>query len=348
MSVTLMEQETRQSPSVIAKQLQHNDALWQQITQTIKEKQPAFALTIARGSSDHAANFGRYLIETRCKMICASAAPSVWTLYDAKPKLDNALVIAISQSGKSPDICQALEYAKNHGAITLALVNDMDAPLAHIAEYAIDLCAGAEKAVAATKSYIASLVAMLHFCGHYTKDEPLLDTLKTLPEKLEANLNHNWQSAIDILSPAQSTMIVGRGLGYPIAQEAALKLKETSTLHAEAFSSAEILHGPVALVKPEYPILLMPQQDATFEQNLKLAAHLKELGAHLLISAHSQTQKYFAPYTKHILPISQAAHPMLEPLSNITAFYTMANKLSLARNCNPDQPQNLKKVTKTQ
>jgi glucosamine--fructose-6-phosphate aminotransferase (isomerizing) len=300
-------------------------------------------MTIARGSSDHAANYGKYILETQLGLATVSAAPSIITLYDSPLKLDKALVIGISQSGQSYDICETMRYAKKQGAVTIALVNAIDSPLANIAEFVLPLHAGEELAVAATKSYIASLTALLHLVSYYSKNKNLQDVHEQLPHFLEAALLCDWQLFIDTYQNIHSTIITGRGFSLPIALESALKCKETSGIHAEAFSSAEILHGPFALMKAEYPVLLFGQNDRTLEDNLALAKRIRELAGKALLALPSDVCKE----EKDVLPLPKSLHPLCDPIVGIQAFYPSIAKLSVLKGFNPDKPKHLNKVTST-
>lgn len=304
-------------------------------------------MTIARGSSDHAASFAKYLIETQLGWVTASQAPSIITTYHSKLNLHNALVIGISQSGKSPDLCQTLSVAKASGALTVALVNQVDSPLAEIAEFVVPLHAGPEHAVAATKSYITALSALIQFVAIAKQDTVLNEALSALPDLLSQSLQMNWSAAVPELVPAVNALVLARGYGFPIAQEAALKLKETSVLHAEAFSSAEVLHGPFALMQPDFPVLQFLQDDASLSGSLALTERMTGLGANTLLAAPAGLVSATECYAKHVLPLPKSVHPIIDPLMAIQAFYMMAADLACARGYNPDQPQNLKKVTET-
>lgn len=341
---TLMEQEARQAPDIIAAALKQNNDLFREISERIAREKLQFAITIARGSSDHAALFAKYVIETQLKLITASFSPSIETIYRAKPNLKNSLTVAISQSGKSPDLCESLQAAKQSGSITLAFVNQTQSPLAQSADYVIPLCAGEEKAVAATKSYMASLTNLIHFVATITNDKQLLAALQQLPERLHQALTLDWSPAIATLTSQSDTLIVGRGYGYPIACEAALKCKETAGIHAEAFSSAEILHGPFALVGKNYPVLLFTQNDATLTATLDLAHKCFNLGATPMIAL---PQTIDLPTGMIRLPIPEFSHPICDPVVAIFCFYNMVARLAVKRGYNPDKPPHLNKVTET-
>lgn len=343
---TLMEQEARSSARVVSRQMLENDSVWSAVCHELRAERVTHAMTIARGSSDHAATYAKYLLETTLGIPTVSAAPSVLTLYKSPLRLENSVVIAISQSGQSPDIVECLKMANDAGAITIAIVNQVVSPLADVAKYVIPQWAGEEKSVAATKSYIASLTALVQFIAILKNDQVLCDALGELPERLKGAMNSDWTPAIDYLQEQSETLVVARGYGYPIAQEAALKFKETSSLHAESFSTAEVLHGPFALVKPDYPVMLMTQNDACYDSVLELSRQILSCGAKPLFVAPEDKAPSASDCSLY-LPLPQSLHPMLDPIMAIQAFYMMAAKLAVARGYNPDQPPNLQKVTET-
>jgi glucosamine--fructose-6-phosphate aminotransferase (isomerizing) len=296
-------------------------------------------VTCARGSSDHAATYARYLIETRTGLLASSAAPSVSSLYSARADLESVLFIAISQSGASPDLLAAARAAKAAGAFVIALVNVTDSPLASVASCTIPLCAGPETSIAATKSYIASLAAMAQLVGSWTQDAELLDALDAAPDGLARAWGLDWSAAIEPLRLATSLFVVARGLGLGIAQEAALKFKETCGLHAEAFSSAELRHGPVAMVGRGFPVLAFAQHDEALADVEAVAAELASVGAQVLLAGTA------VPGTLELPALD--AHPAIEPMLLIQAFYRFTIALAMARGRDPDRPPNLRKVTET-
>lgn len=337
---TLMYQEAASAAEVVAHQLEHNQAIIEAAVARIRSFNPRAVVTMARGSSDHAATVAKYLIETRTGVLTSSASPSVSSVYGAKQKLDGVLYIAVSQSGKSPDLLAGVEQAKTAGALTLALVNVEDSPLAELADVVIPLRAGTEKSVAATKSYIATLSAVLQLVSEWSQDELLQAALKQLPDSLAKAWQCDWSKAVTALTPATNLFVIGRGLGFGIAQEAALKFKETCGLHAEAFSSAEVKHGPMAIVKAGFPVLMLPQQDETYSGFSDLVKEFQAREAQVLVASET-------PYGEANLPVVAGAHPAIAPLLAIQSFYKMANALSVARGYNPDQPPHLRKVTET-
>ncbi len=345
MKMTQMEIEAKQSPECVAQQFKKNTTILNELAKKIKLDELHFAMTIARGSSDHAATYAKYLFETQLGLATVSCAPSIYTLYKAKLNLKNSLVVGISQSGKSEDICVAMQAAKDAGACTVALVNDINSPLANIAEFVIDLCAGKEHAVAATKSYICSLTAITQLIKHISPTVSFANDLAYLPDKLASALKCNWQAMLDVYQQADDTIVIGRSFSYPIAQESALKFKETCSLHAEPFSSAEFIHGPLALLNDSYPIFCYAQNDQSAPSVEKLIEKANSIGATTMLAA--STDFCNSSSAQHHLTLPESLHPILDPIVAIQAFYPVIAKLAVNRGFNPDKPENLNKVTST-
>jgi glutamine---fructose-6-phosphate transaminase (isomerizing) len=349
MQTTQMEIEAQQTPAITAKQLKENKILLQTISKKITEQRPLFAVTIGRGSSDHACTYAKYLLETYFGIPTVSAAPSVLTIYGSELEVKNALVIGISQSGKSPDICQIMQSARHKGAITVAIVNAENSPLAAAAEFVIPMHAGEEKAVAATKSYIATLTTLAQLIAHLSDDQKLHECIKQLPNYLDQTLTQYWSAAIPLLTNVTDTLVLGRGYGFPIAQEAALKFKETCTIQAEAFSGAEVLHGPFALIKKNNPYLLFTQNDPSLDGMINLASKISNLGGKILLAAPIDCLEKINLEKNNslLLSLPPSLHPICDPIMIIQAFYLMIAKLAVQRGFNPDKPDNLQKITET-
>jgi glucosamine--fructose-6-phosphate aminotransferase (isomerizing) len=338
-TATHMFREAGQAAQAVADQTARNRESATALGVRLRALAPRAVVTCARGSSDHAATFAKYLIETRTGVLTASAAPSVSSLYGARPNLRDCLFLAISQSGRSPDLVAAAEAAKAAGAMVVALVNADDTPLAGVADHALPLWAGPEQSVAATKSYIASLAAIVHLVAAWTEDASLQAGLAAAPALLEKAWSLDWSGALPVLESASHLYVIGRGVGLGIAQEAALKCKETCRLHAEAFSEAEVRHGPQALLRPHFPALLLGQSDETRPGVETLARDLVARNVDVLLAGAEAPGAIVLP--------TLDAHPVIQPLLLAQSFYRLANQLSIARGCDPDQPPHLRKVTET-
>jgi glutamine---fructose-6-phosphate transaminase (isomerizing) len=336
---TRMHIEAGQAAQAVRDQLFSNAEEMERLGERLRLLAPRAVVTCARGSSDHAATFAKYLIETRLGVLTSSAAPSVSSVYDTRPNLTNSVCLAISQSGASPDLLAAVGKAREAGALVVALVNAKDSPLAQRADHVVPLCAGAETSVAATKTFIASLAAIIHLVSCWAEDRELSGEIRKAPRHLERAWSLDWSAAVEHLKPATDLYVIGRGMGLGVAQEAALKLKETCALHAEAVSAAELRHGPMALVRPGFPVLVFSQNDEARAGVEVLAGELVSRKADVMI-AGSRCQGAL-----HLA--SEPAHPVIEPMLIAQTFYRMANALSLARGLDPDRPPNLRKVTET-
>jgi glucosamine--fructose-6-phosphate aminotransferase (isomerizing) len=331
--------EAAQAPNVVRGQLENNAVSVHRIGALLREMAPRAVVTCARGSSDHAATFAKYLIESHTKLLTTSAAPSMSSLYDAQPDLNGVVFIAISQSGKSPDLLASAENAKRNGARVIALCNSPGSPLVQLAHHTISLSAGPETSVAATKSYIASLSAIVHLVACWTSDQTLINAVMRAPEQLEQAWNLDWSEALPVLQRAVNLFVVGRGYGLGVAQEAALKLKETCGLHAEAFSAAEVKHGPMALVGRGFPVLMLSQNDESRAGIEKLASEFVARGADVLLAGAQATDAIALP--------TLASHAVIEPLLMIQSFYRLVSLLAPLRGFDPDRPPHLNKVTET-
>ena len=337
---TRMYAEAGEAADAVARQFSENSKAVDALAAQLRARPPRFIVTCARGSSDHAATFAKYLFEKHLGLVTASASPSIGSVYAVKPQLRDALFIAISQSGRSPDLLRNAELARDAGARVVVLVNDGDSPLAQLADHLIPLRAGAETSVAATKSFLCSLSALLHLTARWCEDDSLLRALHALPQAMRGAWAMDWSPLVEGLVDARDLFVVGRGLGLAAAQEAALKLKETCGLHAEAFSSAEVMHGPMAIVGKDFPVLAFAQDDDSGESTLEVAKKFRERGARVWLAQ---------PGVRNgdRLPLPASPHPACTPLLTVEAFYRAANALALARGFDPDVPPYLNKVTET-
>jgi glucosamine--fructose-6-phosphate aminotransferase (isomerizing) len=335
---TRMFAEAAEAADAVARQ-ESDEGTLERIAATLRARAPRVVITCARGSSDHAATFAKYAIETRLGIPTSSAAPSVASVYASSLRAEGSVCIVISQSGRSPDLLASVSSLKAAGAWVLAMVNDAESPLCEIADEVFPLGAGAERSVAATKSFIASLSAIARLVAKWGEDRELVGQLRELPALLSQAWAFDWSALSDGLVDATNLYVLGRGLGLGIAQEAALKLKETSQLHAEAFSTAELRHGPMALVRPGFPLLMFNQSDRTSDAVEQSAAALAGQGARVFLAGGNAVGAESLP--------TIATAPLLEPILEIQSFYRAANALAIARGLNPDAPPHLAKVTET-
>lgn len=339
-ATTHMRREIAEIPEATARLLEGSAKELAETGLHLKRANPRFVTTVARGSSDHAASFLKYAIELNAGLPVASIGPSISSIYGARLKLADSACLAISQSGKSPDIVAMAEGARSGGALTIALTNTAGSPLAEASEHAIDIRAGVEKSVAATKTFVNSAVAGLAVLAHWTGDDELLAALNALPEHFAKAVDCDWMGIAGELTEGNSLFILGRGPSFAIANEAALKFKETCAMHAESYSAAEVMHGPLALVHPGFPVLALAARDASEPSIADAADGLAERGAAIHITS-SLAKK--AKVLEHVA----TGHPLTDPLMLIASFYGFVEAFARHRGLNPDTPPNLRKVTET-
>lgn len=337
---SLMYAEAAAAPGLIAEQLKINASNLQSLAADLRKAPPRYVLTCGRGSSSNAATYARYLLGGELGLVAAPVPPAIASVYQSRRNMEGALFIAISQSGQSPDILENARSAKEGGARVLALVNHEDSPLAELADAVIPMQAGVEKSVAATKTYLASLSALLQLAAYWKNDRSMLQALESLPDAMNAAWEADWSALRHGLLEERSLLVVGRGVGLATALEAALKLKETCGLHAEAFSAAEIKHGPMALAANAIPLLLFSQPDQTEFGAAALAGEMRSKGLKMWTAGlDSESGAYLLP--------SVRTHPLLAPFVQNLSFYKMVSALSFDRGHHPDRPPNLSKVTHT-
>lgn len=339
-SEPLMLQEAREIPAVLRRQREANAAVTRDLAARLRGNLPPYAVTIARGSSDHAGRVLKYALEIGLGLPVGSVGPSVQTVYGRELQLDRALVIAISQSGASPDVVETVQAARRNGAMTVALVNVEDSELASAAEWVLPLHCGPEQAVAATKSYLASLYVLLPLLAALTEDAALDRALDRLPDLCEQTLGLEAEARALATRYhfADNLVVLSRGLHFGVGLEAALKLKETSGLFAEAYSAAEFSHGPKRLIAEGIPLLGFTSCDAAGQATADAYAALRADGADLRTLGTAAGSDVQVPATGHAFG---------DPIVSALAFYLFAAHLSLERGNNPDQPPLLNKVTKT-
>lgn len=338
--MTRMLDEAREAPDAVARQLAADGERWQAFGRTLRQHSPDSLLTIARGSSDHAAHYAAYLVMARLGRLVASMPMSLVTLYQSQIRCDGLASLAFSQSGQSPDLVGPTEYFRRCGALTCAFVNDAQSPLARAAQWLFPLHAGEERSVAATKSFIAQLVAGARLVASWQDDAALAHALEDLPRALQRAVQTDWSAGVETLAQADRLFVVGRGLSLPVALEAALKFKETCGIQAEAFSGAEIQHGPMALIDEGYPLLVFAPRGPAQPGLLQLARTMRERGARVLLAAPPGTPEAN-------LPLVESALAELDPVCAIQSFYPMVEALARARGNDPDSPRHLNKVTRT-
>lgn len=339
-NATHMRQEVEEIPLAVGRLLAEARDEFAAGGAALRALDPKTIVTIARGSSDHASAFLKYAIELLAGVPVASVGPSIVSIYQRELKLSGAAAIAISQSGKSPDIVAMAESARRNGALTFALTNTPASPLAAAANHAIALRSGEEKSVAATKTFVASVVAGLALVANWLDDKALQAALDSLPQHLAAAVGNDWSPLLGALDKHQSLYVLGRGPAFAIASEAALKFKETCSIHAEAYSAAEVLHGPARIVEHHFPVLVLAARDAAEASVSESAERLAKQGARVFITSVNRQAAEFLPFTA-------TGHSITDALALIVSFYGFVETLSRRRGFNPDKPPYLSKVTET-
>jgi glucosamine--fructose-6-phosphate aminotransferase (isomerizing) len=337
---TLMYQEACASATQVALQLAADTARYAALGAALRANPPTGVVTIARGSSDHAAGYFAYLVMSRTGQLVTSLPMSLMTLYRAPMAHQRLLAVSVSQSGRSPDLYGPMQAFTDAGAITVALVNAEQSPLGDAVSWALPLHAGPEKSVAATKSYICSLVAAARLAAMWGWHTDLLNGLTTLPAALTAACAQDWSAAVPVLRDADRLLVIGRGPGLAIANEAALKFKETCGIQAEAFSGAEVQHGPMALVDTGYPMLIFALRGPAQAGLLQLARDMRQRGANVLLAAPDDI-------AERDLTLATTDAEDLDPIAAIQSFYLLVEAVARARGVNPDAPRHLSKVTAT-
>lgn len=327
--------EAAEAPQAVARFLALNAKALAGLGQRLRKLRPPVILTSARGSSDNAAGYFKYLTEILLGVPCASIGASVVSVYGGALKAKGAVCLTISQSGQSPDIVALQDAARRAGALTVALVNDASSPVARSADLCLPLHAGPELSVAATKSFIVSCAAGAAITAHWLATPALLAAIEDLPETLRRAAVIEWPDFADFAAGYQSLYVLGRGPSLPIAAETALKLKETCAVHAEAYSVAEVMHGPWELVRENYPVLAYAPGDAAFSLTQGAAAKMRAAGAKVQIIGGQG------------LPFAPAANPLLDPVSMMLTAYLAIERLARTKGRDPDRPRLLKKVTET-
>ena len=341
---THMVREIRAIPEIVRRLLSDGAANAKLAAAKLKAVDPRLVTTIARGSSDHAATFLKYAIELTCGVPVSSTGPSISSVYGASLKLAQSATIAISQSGQSPDIVATASSARASGSLVISLTNGSDSPLAAVAENNIDICAGPELSVAATKTFVASIVAGLLLLAHWRDDQGLLRALESLPGELANALSCDWAPLADEIcgrpDERGSLYVLGRGPSLAIAGECALKFKETCQLHAEAYSAAEMMHGPVSIARAGFPVLALASRDAAEPSVVEVADHLARRGVDVFVTSDATS-------AARNLPFARGSHPLTDPLLLVVSFYAFIEQLARRLGLNPDQPPHLRKVTET-
>ena len=350
-----MLEEIRQQPSALERTFRSELKGIEKLRAIFAKNRPKFIILAARGTSDNAAQFGRYLLEIATGIPVSLAAPSIFTLYGARVDYKDALVVAISQSGESTDTNLVLERARECGAFTVGVTNEASSTLAKIAEHVILVRAGREKSVAATKTYTGQLLAM-YMLGYALGAPVSLDELRAMPEAVAGalTLESEIREKAGRYRFMENAVVVGRGLNYANAFECALKLMETCYVVAERFSSADFLHGPIAMVERSFPVFLFAPAGVTWPSIHEMIDRVHGLGAETLVITDQSNKEAVALKGTRSIVLPGSLHrkdavpeELYTPLPYIVPAQILAACLAEEKGLNPDQPRALSKVTRT-
>jgi len=336
--------EIEETPTVLKRLIEREADNVKAISARIKQYAPEFALLAGRGSSDNACIYGQYAFQLIAHLPSALSTGSVYTLYKNPPHISKALVVGVSQSGETDDVCETIQRAKEEGALTVGITNSQGSTLHNLAgENAIYMNASKEESVCATKSFTASMAVLL-MLAFALADKPLNE--EALFTSVEAVLNQKEQ--VSALAQrymlAQNLVVLGTGLSYSAALETALKLKEACYINAWGMSSVDFLHGPIAILGHMSPVIIFAPADATLPASLNVIERIKQIGAHVLVVSDN----------KEALELGDASfelpsnHDLLYPFSEVTFAQLFAFYLARLRNINPDKPRYLSKVTQVE
>lgn len=336
---TKMAQEIEEIPEAVDRLLTHGGHAVQAAATAATHWDARLLLSVARGSSDHVCTFLKYASELLLRRPMASVGPSVKSLYDTDLLSEGTLCLSVSQSGQSPDIVTMTGSLKAGGGLTVAITNDSASPLADVAELTLPIHAGPELSVAATKTFVTSMVAGLWLIAEIGKDCELVNAIHALPEVLAKSITCDWSEVSNALTD-QSVFTIGRGPSWAVAGEAALKFKETCLIHAESYSSAEVLHGPVSIVGSGFPVIGFAARDAAESSLVDVADAMAEKGATVFVTSDRARSAQTLPHVR-------TAHWLTDPVSTIVSFYGMVEQVARMRGIDPDRPRHLNKVTET-
>jgi glucosamine--fructose-6-phosphate aminotransferase (isomerizing) len=338
------QREVEQQPEVLRRIL--DDPSPRRVAEDLREKPIGLILTLARGSSDNAVTFFTYLAGQYLGVPVASLPPSLLTLYRARLRLGDTLAIGVSQSGESTDVVEGLATLKHGGAITVAVSNQPGSSLEREAVYSLLKHAGPERAVAASKTFSGQMMVLASLVAHWSGDTSLLRALEDIPVQMERLLENRAEVERAALrfTHARSAYVLGRGLSFGPALEVALKLKETCYLHAQAYSSAEFQHGPIAALHANDPVVLLANQDASLGSNKLVVERLRELGADLTVISGAPELLQAASAA---VPLPQDLHPVSSSFLTVLAGQLLTLNTALSKGLDPDSPRHLSKITKT-
>jgi glucosamine--fructose-6-phosphate aminotransferase (isomerizing) len=343
---THLHREIHEQPAVVERLLSSQRPAAKALAAAVRQRGVTHVVIAARGTSDNAGRYAQYLFGARNELVVALATPSLFTYYRRSPRFHNALVLGISQSGRSPDVIAVLAEARRQGALTAVVTNDTASEMAAQGDVVFDLCAGEERAVAATKTYTAELAAMGLFSAALADDADMLDALQGLPEAMKAALalEEAAGQAARRLSQVRRAVVLGRGFNYSTAFEVALKLEELTYTSTQAYSSADFRHGPMAMVEPGFPVIVVAAKGPLLDDLRAVLGTLESAGANVLcITDDPATSEQGGPG----LLAPSTVPEWLSPAVLVLPGQMLAMHWAALRGHDPDAPRWIHKVTET-
>lgn len=338
--------EIFEQPAVLERCLKRNSGIIREIVEAIHAHNISFVYIAARGTSDHAAVYGKYVIELTTGVPVALAASSVLTMYQSSLKLKNCLVIAVSQSGKAADALEVIRNANEQGALTVSITNAPDSPLALEAGFHLDCDAGLEQSVAATKTFTAQMILLAQLAAEWAKDENVKRDLSLIPGKMSRTfeISKAVEEKVARYRFMNECFVLARGVNYAISLEAALKIQETTYTRAKAFATSDFRHGPIAMLDRDIPVIIFAPDGPSLKDTTEMINRLKEKGIEIIIVSNS---KELLDLGTTSFTIPETDNDLISPFFNAAVAQMFACQLALVKGLNPDSPRGLSKVTIT-
>lgn len=342
-----LREEIFEQPAALSRLIADGRPRVEAVADALSDQSFDHVLIAARGTSDHAGLYAQYLWAAKNRFLVSLATPSLFSRYDSAPRLDRALVVGISQSGQSPDICSVLQEGRNQGVPTLSITNDPTSPLAKLGDHVVELNAGPELSVAATKTYTTQLVSVAMLSAAFAGDDAMFDALEALPGHVEEALQGEPEvrAAAQAMRSMAQCVVLGRGFNYASAFEWSLKLKELANVLASPYSTADFRHGPIAVVEPGFPVLAIATTGAVQEDMIDLLETLaKDRQAELLVVSDDEKVRALGA---HGLSLPTGVPEWLSPVPAIVPAQLFCLHVTEAKGLDPNQPRGLTKITKS-
>lgn len=326
--------ESQEAPGKVQEFLKADQDLYSGLGERLRSLSPAFVATVARGSSDHAATYASYLFPIMTGRVVSSVPPSLSTVLNANLSVQSQFLLAVSQSGSSPDILKTVQVFRSSGALTAGLINDPSSPIAKSVEYSLNQHAGLEKGLAATKTVLCTKTAIARIAAEWSQDQKMLKSFTELPEVLSLAAESGLSLDPHLLQGVSNVYVISRALGAGAAFEVSLKIKETCGLHAEAFSSAEVRHGPREIVNQNFAVIALALPGSGQDDVIAISKELEGQGARLISVGPKSINPTFA--------MPEISDHRLQPIVALQLLYPWFARVSQALGRNPDRPERLK------